>query len=403
MIACLLLATACKRPANQPSLATNDRVPVAYSITGTVESVGPVGSYVVLGQGTNTLKVTGSNKFTFVTPLIPGQRYRVIILQTSPGLVCAVTNGSGTMPAAPVNNIQVHCAPPAMYTWPFDAGTSAQYTFDSNLIFAGGTIAIAPNDTMPRSVYANTAVKFSHLYRLDYMTGPPGCPSTFAVTFSPDAVTWYYHAALQWQVANGKRNQSMDAYNITPQLLNDYANFAGPGTFYVKSFLISDGNTPCSLDAINVTYDQNSVTQVANVAVRFVLTGYSTPRTAGTSGSVTVTAYDAFGGVATSYLGSIVLTSTDPQAGLGTAYTFASGDAGVAVLPATLFTAGTQAMAAHDTNNLGVSGTQMGILVQPGLAAHLRLTPVFICDGPALPLRVEYDLPGSWETHIQSN
>ena len=52
-------------------------------------------------------------------------------------------------------------------------------------------------------------------------------------------------------------------------------------------------------------------------------------------------------------------------------------------------------------DNLATSWLAKSIIVR--CDSSIALTPVFICDGPALPLRVEYDLPGSWETHIQSN
>ncbi len=366
--------SSCKGAPYNASLAKEDTAsPVTYSITGTVENAGPADAYVVLGQGTDTLKVVGSNKFTFRIPLVPGSRYRVDVLATDNNVLCAVTNGTGIMSDAPIDNVRVYCGVPRTYTWPFDAGTQALYTYDQNLIFSGGTVDTIPADPTPRSIYDNVPVMFGHLYKLDVIPGPSGCSNVFTVTFSPDSVHWYYRTAGFWQLADGTRRQSMSASSITPPLLNDYVNFAGGGAFYVKTFLDPGGSGSCSLDAVNVTYDQDA-SSVPGVAARLVLSGYGTPRVAGTPGSVTITAYDAFGAVATSYEGTVSLASTDFQADLPPAYTFTAGDAGVVSLPVTLFTVGTQSIAADDRGNLSISGVQMGIIVQPGPVAHLLLT-----------------------------
>ena len=51
--------------------------------------------------------------------------------------------------------------------------------------------------------------------------------------------------------------------------------------------------------------------------------------TAGSGGSVTVTAQDSQGNTVTGYAGTVRVTSTDSQAVLPADYTFVSGDNGV--------------------------------------------------------------------------
>ncbi len=86
--------------------------------------------------------------------------------------------------------------------------------------------------------------------------------------------------------------------------------------------------------------------------------------TTGGSISVSVTAYDSYGNVATGYTGTVMLTSTDSAASLGTAYTFTTGagqDHGVHTFSVTLNTSGNQKITVADTTAtappiLGVSG-----------------------------------------------
>ena len=84
-------------------------------------------------------------------------------------------------------------------------------------------------------------------------------------------------------------------------------------------------------------------------ATTFVVSGFTSPTTAGAAHNVTVTAEDAYGNVATGYTGTVHFTSSDAQAGLPANYTFTGGDAGTHVFSVTLKTAGTQSITATDT------------------------------------------------------
>jgi hypothetical protein len=102
------------------------------------------------------------------------------------------------------------------------------------------------------------------------------------------------------------------------------------------------------------------------------VTGFPTSDTAGTSGNLTVTAYDPYGNVATAYAGKVSLTSSDSQAVLPPSYTFVAGDAGAHSFAVTLKTAGTQSITATDTSSL--TGAETGIVVKPVAASSLKAT-----------------------------
>jgi|GEM_PF-1239745 len=104
----------------------------------------------------------------------------------------------------------------------------------------------------------------------------------------------------------------------------------------------------------------------AGAAARFVVSGFTDPVTAGTASSVTVTAYDAYGNVATGYAGTVKITSSDSQAVLPANAGLTNG---VGSFSVTLETAGSQSITATDTVTSSITGSQTGITVNPALAA----------------------------------
>jgi hypothetical protein len=106
---------------------------------------------------------------------------------------------------------------------------------------------------------------------------------------------------------------------------------------------------------------------IPDVAATLTVAGFPSPVTAGTVGSFTVTARDAYGNFATGYTGTVHFTSTDGQANLPGDYTFTADDGGVHTFTATLKTAGTQSIRATDDG--GLTAEQSGIMVNPAAAA----------------------------------
>ncbi len=111
-------------------------------------------------------------------------------------------------------------------------------------------------------------------------------------------------------------------------------------------------------------------------ATNLVVTGFTNPVTAGTAGTVTVTAKDAGGNTVSSYRGTIHFTSTDGQATLPANYIFTAADNGVHTFTngVTLKTAGTQSIIATDTVTSSITGSQTGITVNAGTASKLIYT-----------------------------
>jgi hypothetical protein len=119
-----------------------------------------------------------------------------------------------------------------------------------------------------------------------------------------------------------------------------------------------------------------SITVVATAPNRIEVS--ASQATAGTPFDVTVTALDPFGNVATSFQGTVQLSTNDPAKGitLPPAYTFVSGDDGVHTFTneVTLLTAGQHTVTATDPPVVrGPSGTGM-VSVQAAAASQLFIS-----------------------------
>jgi hypothetical protein len=77
----------------------------------------------------------------------------------------------------------------------------------------------------------------------------------------------------------------------------------------------------------------------------------------GVAFSVTITALDAYGNIATGYLGTLHFTSSDHKAILPSDYTFVAADAGVHTFMVTFKSSGTQTLTATDTHTGSIKGS----------------------------------------------
>jgi subtilisin-like proprotein convertase family protein len=106
---------------------------------------------------------------------------------------------------------------------------------------------------------------------------------------------------------------------------------------------------------------------------------------AGANNTILATVRDKFGNIATGYTGTLMFTSTDPQAGLPVNYTFTATDKGQKTFTVSLKTAGTQDVAVVDTADNTIGAGQSGIIVTPAAASRLVVTglPASVLAGVA--------------------
>ena len=108
-----------------------------YPVGGSLSGLWAPG--LVLANGSDTLSVpTRAGVFTMPTTLPVGAHYAVVVQTQPTGLICAVTNGSGTMGTAPVSDILVGCGSGA-----YTVGGTITGLSTSGLVLANGADRLA--------------------------------------------------------------------------------------------------------------------------------------------------------------------------------------------------------------------------------------------------------------------
>jgi sugar lactone lactonase YvrE len=135
--------------------------------------------------------------------------------------------------------------------------------------------------------------------------------------------------------------------------------------------------TDTNLNAASPNYSAQQITLSGSgiaetVPTKFVVS-MTSPFTAGTLGTVTVTAEDASGYTVTGYTGTVHFTSSDSLAVLPGDYTFTSTDAGAHSFSAELFAAGSQSITATDTATSTETGTGT-VTVDAATAASIAIS-----------------------------
>jgi hypothetical protein len=118
-----------------------------------------------------------------------------------------------------------------------------------------------------------------------------------------------------------------------------------------------------------------SVTVTAAAAKTLKVSVAANPYVAGSAHSLTITALDTYGNVATGYRGKIHLTSSDSAAILPADYTFTATDAGVHKFTngLTLKTAGAGSVTATDKSSASITGSAT-VTVTPGAATTFSVS-----------------------------
>jgi len=260
---------------------------------------------------------------------------------------------------------------PSSFTFP---GTTGTHTFPVTLETAG-TQSITATDSVSPSI-TGAESKITVQAAAASILKVAGFPTTDTAGAAANFVVTAYDA--YGNVATGYTGTvSLTSSDPQALLTSSYtfaAADAGKHTFSVtletagtQSITASDTVTP-SLAAA-----ESNIAVTPGAASILKVTGLPTSDTAGAAGNLVVTAYDAFGNVATGYIGTVSLTSSDPQALLPSSFTFA-GTTGTHTFAVTLETAGTQSIAVTDTASASIAGAEPGITVQAAAASILKVT-----------------------------
>jgi hypothetical protein len=269
---------------------------------------------------------------------------------------------------------------PADYT--FTSSEAGVHTFTSGVTFTTlGSQTLTATDaansafTASATTTVNPEVQGLHfVVRPSVSSTTAGSPFSVTVTAldgDGNVATGYTGTVTVASSDSGSRLALPAPYTFTPA-------DAGVHTFSNGVILVTAGTQTLTAYDRGITDGSsagNASVQVSpSFASTMTMTGFPSPVTAGTPGSLTVTVLDGYGNVATGYTGTVHFTSSDAAALLPANYTFTAADAGVHPFTATLNTAATQSIRATDTSAAWIYGTQTGIVVVPGQAARLAFT-----------------------------
>jgi hypothetical protein len=243
---------------------------------------------------------------------------------------------------------------PADYT--FSAGDNGVHTFSAALGTVG-TQSLAVTDTVTTTltasqtgitVVAGAASKF-------IVNGYPATTAGTSHSFTVTVTDAYGNLVAGYR--GTVHFTSSDTKALLPGSYTFTASDNGVHTFSAtlktagsQSLTVTDATTS------SITGSQAGISVTAAAATHFSITAPANV-SVGVAFSVTVTALDAYGNVATGYLGTIHFTSSDHKAILPIDYTFVAGDAGVHTFTVTLKSSGTQNLTATDTHTGSIKGS----------------------------------------------
>lgn len=255
---------------------------------------------------------------------------------------------------------------PADYT--FTAADAGTHSFTATLKTAGPR-TVAASDTITSSIVGTSnavSVTPAAASSVTLVGGGGHIGSPHAVTVS--ALDAYGNVAAGY---NGVIHlASSDAGTV---ISADMALVNGVGTFTVTPVTLGAQTLTATDTSGNGLTASETIVGTPGFAAKFVVTAVS-DAVAGTSQAMTITAYDAFGNLAVDYSGTVVFSSSDPQATLPYYYTFTAADAGTHTFSIALRTAGTQSLTVRDYSNSAIAATQAGIKITAGAAASISTT-----------------------------
>jgi hypothetical protein len=143
----------------------------AFGLGGTVSGLTTSG--LVLADGDQTVTVdVGATTFAFPVPVAKGSSYVVTVKTQPAGLACAVSKGTGTMPAGKVDTLSVTCT-----DQPFNLGGSISGLSTTGLVVANGTDSLTVNANA-RSFVMPVKVAYDSHYAVTAQSQPTGLTCT---------------------------------------------------------------------------------------------------------------------------------------------------------------------------------------------------------------------------------
>ncbi len=257
---------------------------------------------------------------------------------------------------------------PADYT--FTTGDQGTHTFPLTLMTAG-TQSITVMDKFTSTLTASqtgitvgAGATTATLFSVESLAGATPTAAGTAVSITVQALAAYGQLAIGY--TGTIQLTSTDPNAVLPANYTFTAADQGQHTFSVTfktagspSITATDVNNPLLTDT-----QQNIPIVAGSVAQLAIAPSATAPIVAGTPGTISVTAEDAYGNTVTGYTGTVQFTDEDVRTVLPANYTFVSTDQGTHNFPVTCNTVTTESIGVADTTHSSITGTA-SIAVQP--------------------------------------
>jgi fibronectin-binding autotransporter adhesin len=259
---------------------------------------------------------------------------------------------------------------PSQYT--FTAPDAGRHTFAATFKTAGSGQILIAGDTVATTLFGTQ----------NNITVKPGAPRTLTLGIAASAAAGdFLPVTITAQDGFGNAANFLGAVHFTSSDANaalppDYTftpTDAGSHRFTLMLATAGAQTVTIADTAGALTSASGSVNINPGRASTVLISGLPATLTAGTSASIGVQLRDAFGNLATGYLGALRFTSSDAQAVLPADYAFTSGDAGQHSFTVTFKTAGTQALTLRDTFDATLTGGG-SVAVSSAAASRITLT-----------------------------
>ena len=194
------------------------------------------------------------------------------------------------------------------------------------------------------------------------------CSAAYTVTIEdPYGNTSNATSTVQVNLTGGGTGAFYTGSGCTGAVTNiSIANGTSAGMFYFKDTSAQTLTLSAADNAGQLTTGTQGLVVNPAAASILIASGFANPASAGVASTLTVVAKDQYGNVATTYTGTVKITSSDSNATLPANYTYQGSDAGTHNFSVTLKTMATQSITATDTVTSTITGNQTGIVVDPG-------------------------------------
>jgi ELWxxDGT repeat protein len=210
----------------------------------------------------------------------------------------------------------------------FTAADNGVHTFSATLKTAGSQSITVSDTVVPSGAGTQAGITVKAVAASRFTVAGFPSPTTAGVAGSFTVTARDAFGNLATSYTGTVRFTSSDAQAVVP---GNYTFVAGDAGIHTFSATLKTAGTQSltATDTVSATIvGTQSVTVNPAAARRLIVTAPSTVN-AGAKFSLTLTAVDAYGNVATGYLGTINFRSSDSTASLPASYTFTAADLGV--------------------------------------------------------------------------